>query len=113
MDIPLSYANGRVACLQTESVSGFRPRSSSPGVVTHPGKVNGRANRGCFATVKSGKKVGEACRALRIDETSCFALKKQYVGLGLTELPELRRLFFAAREDRSESPQLIEKARLS
>jgi len=81
-------------------------------VVTHPGKVNGRANRGCFATVKSGKKVGEACRALRISEATCFALKKQHVGLGLTELPELRRLFFGAREDRSESPQLIEKARL-
>jgi len=42
--------------------------------------------------VESGEKVGEVCRSLGISEATYYVWKKQYAGLGVTELRELRQL---------------------
>ena len=47
---------------------------------------------GALQRVESGEKVGEVCRGLGIREATYYVWKKQYTGLGVTELRELRQL---------------------
>ena len=47
---------------------------------------------GALQRVESGEKVGEVCRGLGISQATFYAWKKQYAGLGVTELRELRQL---------------------
>ena len=42
--------------------------------------------------VEAGSKVGEVCRKTGISEATFYSWKKQYTGLGVTELRELRQL---------------------
>lgn len=42
--------------------------------------------------VESGAKVGEVCRKTGISEATFYNWKKQYAGLGVSELRELRQL---------------------
>jgi putative transposase len=39
-----------------------------------------------------GKKADEICRKLRVSQGTFYAWKKQYAGLGIAELRELRQL---------------------
>jgi putative transposase len=41
---------------------------------------------------EAGEKVGEVCRRLGISQATYYSWKKQYAGLGVTELRELRQL---------------------
>jgi putative transposase len=42
--------------------------------------------------VKGGTKIGEVCRQLGVSEQSYFRWKKQYAGLGSSELRRLKQL---------------------
>ena len=42
--------------------------------------------------VEAGTKIGEVCRQLGVTEQTYFRWKKQYAGLGLTELRRLKQL---------------------
>ena len=42
--------------------------------------------------VESGAKVAEVCRKMGISEATFYNWKKQYAGLGISELRELRQL---------------------
>lgn len=42
--------------------------------------------------VEGGMKIGEVCRQLGVSEQSYFRWKKQYAGLGLSELRRLKQL---------------------
>jgi putative transposase len=42
--------------------------------------------------VEAGEKVAEICRKVGISEATYYAWKKQYAGLGVSELRELRQL---------------------
>ena len=42
--------------------------------------------------VESGEKVAEVCRKTGISEATFYSWKKQYAGLGISELRELRLL---------------------
>jgi putative transposase len=42
--------------------------------------------------VEAGTKIGEVCRQLGVSEQSYFRWKKQYAGLGLSELRRLKQL---------------------
>jgi putative transposase len=42
--------------------------------------------------VEGGTKIGEVCRQLGVSEQSYFRWKKQYAGLGLSELRRLQQL---------------------
>ena len=42
--------------------------------------------------VEGGTKIGEVCRQLGVSEQSYFRWKKQYAGLGLSELRRLKQL---------------------
>jgi putative transposase len=42
--------------------------------------------------VESGEKVAEVCRKTGISEATFYSWKKQYAGLGISELRELRQL---------------------
>jgi putative transposase len=41
---------------------------------------------------EAGEKVGDICRKVGISEATYYAWKKQYAGLGVSELRELRQL---------------------
>ena len=41
---------------------------------------------------EAGTTVGEICRKLEISDTTFFRWQKQFVGMGVTELRELRQL---------------------
>lgn len=41
---------------------------------------------------ESGEKVEEVCRRMGISQATYYSWKKQYAGLGITELRELRQL---------------------
>ena len=41
---------------------------------------------------EAGTTVGEICRKLEISDTTCFRWQKQYGGMGVAELRELRQL---------------------
>jgi putative transposase len=47
---------------------------------------------GALQRIGSGEKMGDVCRSLRISQATCYAWKKQYAGMGVTELRELRQL---------------------
>jgi putative transposase len=53
--------------------------------------------------VGSGKKVGEVCRKTGISEATFYGWKKQYAGLGISELRELRQL----REENGRLKRLV------
>ena len=42
--------------------------------------------------VEGGRKVGDVCRKVGISEGTFYSWKKQYAGLGISELRELRLL---------------------
>ena len=42
--------------------------------------------------VEGGSKVAEVCRQMGISEATFYSWKKQYAGLGISELRELRQL---------------------
>ncbi len=52
---------------------------------------------------EGGTPVGEICRRLEITETTFYRWKKQYGGLGVPELRELRQL----REENRKLKQLV------
>ena len=41
---------------------------------------------------EAGEKVGDICRKMSISQATFYTWKKQYTGLGITELRELRQL---------------------
>lgn len=53
--------------------------------------------------VESGTKVAEVCRKRGISEATFYNWKKQYAGLGISELRELRQL----REENGRLKQLV------
>ncbi|MDD3179926.1 MAG: transposase, partial [Opitutaceae bacterium] len=54
-------------------------------------------------SVEGGAKIGEVCRQLGVSEQSYFRWKRQYGGLGVSELKELRQL----REENSSLKRLV------
>jgi len=52
---------------------------------------------------ETGEKVTEICRKLSISQATFYAWKKQYTGLGITELRELRQL----RDENSRLKRLV------
>jgi len=42
--------------------------------------------------VEAGKKIGDICRELGVSQQAFYSWKRRYVGLGLSELRELRQL---------------------
>jgi putative transposase len=52
---------------------------------------------------ENGDKVAEVCRKLSISQATFYTWKKQYAGLGITELRELRQL----REENSRLKRLV------
>ena len=63
----------------------------------------GRADRGGSAAEQAGEKVGDICRKVGISEGTYYAWKKQYAGLGISELRELRQL----REENGRLKRLV------
>jgi putative transposase len=53
--------------------------------------------------VESGEKVTEICRRLGVSEQTFYRWKKQYAGMGLSEVRELRSL----RHEKSKLKQLV------
>jgi len=53
---------------------------------------HGGADRCRFAAGEAGEKVPDICRKVGISEGTCYAWKKQFARLGVTELRELRQL---------------------
>jgi len=53
--------------------------------------------------VEGGAKVGEVCRKTGISEATFYSWKRQYTGLGVSELRELRQL----REENSRLKRLV------
>lgn len=58
---------------------------------------------GALQRVESGEKVDEVCRGLGISQATYYAWKKQYAGLGVAELRELRQL----REENGRLKRLV------
>jgi putative transposase len=52
---------------------------------------------------ENGDKVAEICRKLSISQATFYTWKKQYAGLGITELRELRQL----RDENSRLKRLV------
>ena len=52
---------------------------------------------------ENGDKVKEVCRRMGISEATYYSWKKQYAGLGITELRELRQL----REENTRLKRLV------
>ena len=52
---------------------------------------------------EAGEKVTDICRKLSISQATFYAWKKQYTGLGITELRELRQL----RDENSRLKRLV------
>ena len=52
---------------------------------------------------EAGEKVTDLCRKLSISQATFYAWKKQYTGLGITELRELRQL----REENGRLKRLV------
>jgi putative transposase len=52
---------------------------------------------------EAGEKVGDICRKVGISEATYYAWKKQYSGLGVSELRELRQL----REENGRLKRLV------
>jgi putative transposase len=52
---------------------------------------------------ENGDKVAEVCRKLSISQATFYTWKKQYAGLGVTELRELRQL----RDENSRLKRLV------
>ena len=52
---------------------------------------------------EAGEKVTDICRKLSISQATFYAWKKQYAGLGITELRELRQL----RDENSRLKRLV------
>jgi putative transposase len=55
---------------------------------------------------QAGEKVGDICRKVGISEGTYYAWKKQFAGLGITELRELRQLR-QLREENSRLKRLV------
>jgi len=47
---------------------------------------------GALKQYESGEKVADICRKLGVSQASFYAWKKQYAGMGVQELRELRQL---------------------
>jgi putative transposase len=58
---------------------------------------------GTLQRVESGEKVDAVCRGLGISQATYYAWKKQYAGLGVAELRELRQL----REENGRLKRLV------
>jgi putative transposase len=56
-----------------------------------------------LSRVRHGEAVGEVCRKMGISEATFYNWKKQYAGMGITELAELRQL----REENSKLKRLV------
>jgi len=54
-------------------------------------------------SVEGGAKIGEVCRQLGVAEQTYFRWKRQYGGLGVSELRELRQL----RDENSSLKRLV------
>jgi putative transposase len=53
--------------------------------------------------VKAGETVAEVCRKMGISQASFYTWKKQYAGIGVSELAELRQL----REENAKLKRLV------
>ena len=53
--------------------------------------------------VEAGVKVGDVCREMGVSQTTFYVWRKQYAGLSLTELRELRQL----REENNRLKRLV------
>jgi putative transposase len=56
-----------------------------------------------LSRAKGGERVAEICRKMGISEASFYTWKKQYAGMGIAELAELRQL----RDENSKLKRLI------
>ena len=53
---------------------------------------HGRADRGGIAAGEAGARVAEICRKVGISQATYYLWKRQYSGVGVSELRELRQL---------------------
>jgi len=53
--------------------------------------------------VEAGTRVGDVCRKVGISEATCYLWKRQYSGVGVSELRELRQL----REENGRLKRLV------
>ena len=58
---------------------------------------------GALKQYESGEKVAEICRKLGVSQASFYTWKKQYAGMGVQELRELRQL----RDENSRLKRLV------
>ena len=65
----------------------------SPGVETRtmPKWTHGRADRSGSPPVEAGERVADICRVMGISQATYYLRKRQYAGLGVSELRELRQ----------------------
>ena len=55
-------------------------------------RIQRRADHVCLRQAERGTPVGEICRRLRMSEQSFYRWKKQFTGMGISEIRRLKQL---------------------
>ena len=88
------------------AICDFLGRPATPAGETQTMPRKGRSNEEIIHAlhqVEGGEKVTEVCRRLGVSEQTFYRWKKQFAGLGLSELRELRSL----RHENSKLKQVV------